>query len=137
MAISDLNIWAILVAALIEVVIGAVWFNAPFAFQQHWLAGIGKTAEQVAAEASPRSIVSAVLGSLITAVGLAILIKNMGITTLVAGVGVGLLAAIAFSANAAFIKDRFEGRPGSLSLINGAHDIVIFALMGAVLAIWQ
>lgn len=137
MNISDLNIWAILVAVLIEVVIGAVWFNAPFAFNKQWLAGIGKTAEQVAADASPLSIVAAVVGALITAVGMAIVISSMGITTVVGGLGIGLLAAIAFSANAAFIKDRFEGRPLNLTLINGLHDIVIFALMGIVLAIWQ
>lgn len=137
MNISELNIWAILVAALIEVVIGAVWFNAPFAFNRQWLAGIGKTAEQVAADASPMSIVAAVVGSLITAVGLAIVIRGMSITSLAGGLGIGLLAAIAFSANAAFIKDRFEGRPMGLTVINGTHDIVIFGLMGIVLAVWQ
>ncbi len=137
MAISDFNVWAILVAALIEVIIGAVWFNTPFAFQRQWLAGIGKTAEQIAADASPLSIVAAIVGSLITAVGMTIILNGMGINTLVGGIGVGLLAAIAFAANAAFIKDRFEGRPLGLSLINAGHDIVIFALMGAVLAVWQ
>ncbi|MEM7111126.1 MAG: DUF1761 domain-containing protein [Chloroflexota bacterium] len=137
MDISGLNIWAILVAALIEVVIGAVWFNAPFAFNRQWLAGIGKTAEEVAADASPTSLVAAVVGALITAVCLAIIIQGMGITSLVGGLGIGLLAAIGFSANAAFIKDRFEGRPIGLTLVNGAHDIVIFALMGILLAVWQ
>lgn len=137
MTIPELNIWAIIVAALIEVVIGAVWFNAPFAFNSQWLAGIGKTADQVAADASPLSIVAAVVGALITAVGMAIIIVNMGITGVVGGATVGLLVAVAFSANAAFIKDRFEGRPMGLSLVNGGHDVVIFILMGIVLAIWQ
>ena len=79
--IGTLNIFAIIVAALVEVVIGAIWFNAPFAFNQQWLAGIGKTAEQVAEDASPVSIVAAIVGSLITAIVLAIFISWMGITT--------------------------------------------------------
>lgn len=137
MNIPDLNIWAILVAALIEVVVGAVWFNAPFAFNKQWLAGIGKTAEQVAAEASPTSLVVAIVGSLVTAVSLAILIGGLGINTIAGGIQAGLLVAIGFSISTAFTKDRFEGRPIGLSLVNGGHDLLVFALMGIILAVWS
>jgi uncharacterized membrane protein YiaA len=130
------NIWAVLVAALIEVVVGAIWFNAPFAFNQQWLAGIGKTAEQVAEDASPLSIVAAVVGALVTAVVMALFISWMGVVG-ARGALVGLLVAVGFSANSALIKDRFEGRPIGLTLINGLHDVVIFTLMGLVIGLWQ
>jgi len=133
MNLPELNIVAILIAAAIEVVIGAIWFNAPFAFNKQWLAGIGKTAEQVAEDASPLSIVAAIVGALITAVVLAVIIGWLTIDTWSGGALVGLLMAFGFSANTAFIKDRFEARPLGLSLINAGHDIVIFALMGAVI----
>jgi uncharacterized membrane protein YiaA len=130
------NIWAVLVAALIEVVVGAIWFNAPFAFNKQWLAGIGKTAEQVAEDASPLSIVAAVVGALVTAVVMALFISWMGVVG-ARGALVGLLVAVGFSANSALIKDRFEGRPIGLTLINGLHDVVIFTLMGLVIGLWQ
>lgn len=133
MNLPELNIVAILIATAIEVVIGAVWFNAPFAFNKQWLAGIGKTAEQVAEDASPIAIVSAIVGSLITAIILAILIGWLNIDTWSSGLLLGLLVAVGFSANMAFIKDRFEARPLGLSMINGGHDFVILGLMGAVL----
>ncbi|MGB1286672.1 MAG: DUF1761 domain-containing protein [Aggregatilineales bacterium] len=133
MPTPELNIVAILIAAAVEVVIGAVWFNAPFAFNKPWLAGIGKTAEQVAEDASPISIVAAIVGALITALILAIFLQWMGVDTLINGALVGVLIALGFSANTAFIKDRFETRPVSLSLINAGHDVVILGLMGAIL----
>jgi len=133
MNLPDLNIVAIIIATLIEVVIGAVWFNAPFAFNKQWLAGIGKTAEQVAEDASPISIIVAIVGALITAVVLNGLVGWLGIDTWSSGLLLGILIAVGFSANTAFIKDRFEGRPLGLSLINAGHDIVIFGLMGAVM----
>lgn len=133
MNLPELNIVAILIAAAIEVVIGALWFNAPFAFNKQWLAGIGKTAEQVAEDASPLSIVAAIVGAIITAVVLAVLIGWLAIDTWSGGLLVGLLMAFGFSANMAFIKDRFEARPLRLSLINAGHDIVILGLMGAVI----
>ena len=137
MTLPELNIFPIIVAALVEVVIGAMWFNAPFAFNKQWLAGIGKTAEQVAEDASPLSIVAAIVGSIITALILAIFIGWMGINTWWGGLIVGLLLAIGFSANTAFVKDRFESRPMSLTLINASHDIVILALMGLIIGFWQ
>lgn len=135
MNLPELNIVAILIATALEVVIGAVWFNAPFAFNKQWLAGIGKTAEQVAEDASPIVIVSAIVGSLITAVILAILIGWLAIDTWSSGLLVGLLMAVGFSANMAFVKDRFEARPLSLSAINAGHDFVILGLMGAVIGL--
>jgi len=135
MNLPELNIVAIIIATILEVVIGAVWFNAPFAFNKQWLAGIGKTAEQVAEDASPIAIVSAIVGSLITAVILAILIGWLAIDTWSGGLLVGLLLAVGFSANMAFIKDRFEARPLGLSMINAGHDFVILGLMGAVIGL--
>lgn len=135
MNLPELNIVAILIAAAIEVVLGAMWFNAPFAFNKQWLAGIGKTAEQVAEDASPISIVVAIVGALLTAVILAIIMAWLNIDTPVNGLLFGLLVAFGFSANTAFIKDRFESRPLSLSLINAGHDIVILSLMGLVIGL--
>lgn len=133
----DLNILAIIVATILNVFIGAIWFNAPFAFNKIWLAGIGKTSEQVAAESSPLSIVVAIIGALITALVLAAFLDWMRVDDLVNGALVGLLAALGFSANAAAIKDSFEGRPRSLTLINAGHDFVVLILMGAILGAWQ
>ncbi len=134
--LPELNFFAIVVAALVEVVLGAIWFNAPFAFNKQWLAGIGKTAEQVAEDASPVSIISAIVGALITAFILAIFIGWIGIDTWYGGLIVGLMTAIGFSANTAFVKDRFEARPMGLTLINATHDIVILGLMGLIIGIW-
>ena len=137
MTLPSLNILAIGVAALIEVILGAMWFNAPFLFNKQWLVGIGKTAEQVAEDASPISLVAAVVGAIITAVILATFIGWMAIDTWYGGLLVGLLAALGFSANTALIKDRFEGRLTTLTLINASHDLVILSLMGLVIGLWQ
>jgi predicted CDP-diglyceride synthetase/phosphatidate cytidylyltransferase len=129
----DINIVAVIVATFAAVVIGAVWFNAPFAFNTLWLKGIGKTKEQVAAQASPVSIVAAILGGLLTALALSVFMDWMGVKTLVSGALVGLLCAVAFAPNLAIIKDLFEGRPRSLSLINAGQDVVILVVMGGII----
>lgn len=129
----EINILALIIATIAAVAIAAVWFNAPFAFNSAWLKGIGKTKEQVAAGASPISIVAAILGGLVTALVLSAFMDWMNVKTLVNGALVGFLSALAFAPNLALIKDSFEGRPRSLSLINAGQDVVILVVMGAIL----
>lgn len=137
MALPPLNFVAIGVVALIEVVFSALWFNAPFLFNKQWLAGIGKTAEEIAENASPLSLVVAVVGAIITALILAIFIGWIGGDAWYSGMIVGLLAGIGFSANTAIIKDGFEQRPTGLTLINATHDLVLLTIMGLILGLWQ
>ncbi|MEQ8675965.1 MAG: DUF1761 domain-containing protein [Aggregatilineales bacterium] len=135
MNFSDINIIAVIAAGLANTIIGALWFNAPFLFNRQWLAGIGKSAEEVAGQASPLKPLSALVGALFTAYVLAVFFNTMGITDVGDGVLAGFLAGLAFSAVPAAIKDTFEGRSQGLTLINAAHDVVIFMVMGALIAI--
>lgn len=137
MSLPELNYVAIAVVAVIEVIFSAMWFNAPFLFNKQWLAGIGKTAEQVADDASPVSIIVAIVGAIVTSLILAIFIGWMGVDTWFGGLLVGLLAAVGFSANTVIIKDGFEVRPLGLTVINASHDIILLSLMGLILAVWQ
>lgn len=132
-AIGNLNIVAIIAAAIVNVVIGAMWFNAPFLFQKTWLAGIGKTSEEVAADSSPLNLVAAVVGAVIVSVALAVVVNWANAVTLVDGIVVGLVVGVAQVAVMGGIKDLFEGRPVSFVAINIAHDLVVFGLMGAIL----
>lgn len=133
MNFSDINFIAVIVAGLANTIIGALWFNAPFLFNAGWLEGIGKTSEEIAAQASPLKPLSALVGALVTAFVLAVFLNTMGITALVDGALAGLLAGVALSAVPAATKDTFEGRPLSLTLINAGHDLVIFTVMGAII----
>lgn len=132
----DINPLAVVIAAVVGVGIGAFWFNSPLLFNKTWLEGIGKTSEQVAAESSPLSIVAAIVGNLIAAVILAAFISWAEADTLANGAFLGFLAGLGFAAIAAGIKDRFEGRPAKLTLINMGHDLVVFTVMGAIIGVW-
>ncbi len=133
----EINYLAVIAAAIINVVIGTMWYNAPFMFRKTWLRSIGKTAEQVAEEFSPLKPPGALAGSLLTAFLLAVFIGRSGANTLLRGAFVGLLAAVGFAAITSGIKDLFEGRPGKLWLINAGHDVVTLVIMGAIIGVWH
>ena len=134
-AAVEINPAAVIVAAIAQVIIGALWFNAPFLFQKTWLAGIGKTAEQVAEDASPVNFVVAIVGALVTALILSIVVDWAGATDIVQGALVGLIVGIGMVAVLNGIRDVFEGRPRSLFLVNASHDILVLVVAGAVIGL--
>jgi len=127
-----MNPLAIGFAALAMVAIGAVWFNSPLLFNHIWLAGIGKSAEQVQAEFTPFKPLASLIGSLVMATLLAAVMDELDMMSLVDGATIGLMAGIGFAAIPNGIRDYFEGRPRTLYLINAAHDIVILTAGGAI-----
>jgi hypothetical protein len=133
----EINYLAVIIAAIVNVVIGALWYNAPFLFNRPWLVSIGKTSKQVAAEASMLKPLLALVGSLVIALLLALLIGWTGATSLIQGTLIGLLVAVGFAVINNGIKDLFEGRPGKLWLINTGHDIVTLTVMGGIIGAWR
>ena len=133
----NINILAVIVAAILNVVVGALWYNAPFLFNRPWLAGIGKSAEQVAADFTLLKPLGALVGALMIAVLLALFIGWSRAASLVQGALIGLLIAVVFAAINNGIKDLFEGRPAKLWLINAGHDVVILTAMGALIGAWR
>ncbi len=136
MVSSDINLLAVLVAAVVNVVIGSLWFS-PLLFARGWMAGIGKTAEQVEKDFSPLKIVGAFAGALFSALTLAWLIDLATASTLFKGallgfaVGVGLL-----SANNG-VHYLMEGRPRRLFAISNGFDLVTLAVAGGILGAWS
>lgn len=131
----EINWLAVIAAAIFNVVVGALWYNA--LFNRPWLASIGKTAEQVAAGFTPLKPLGALVGGVITSLLLALLIGWSGTTSLVQGALIGLVAAVGFAVIPNSIKDLFEGRPGKLWLINTGHDLVTLVVMGALIGAWR
>ncbi|MEO0598936.1 MAG: DUF1761 domain-containing protein [Chloroflexota bacterium] len=125
----DFNFLAIALATIAMTTIGAIWFNAPFAFQRIWLAGIGKTSEQVIADFSPIKPVLSLVGSAIMAVIFSVLLSWLAVSGVVAGIQVGLMVGLcAVIING--VRDAFEGRPLSLYFVNASHDLTVI-LVGA------
>src|SRR3970040_881344 len=69
MEFGSINVLAVVVSALVAMAVGFLWFSPPL-FEKMWLAGIGKTGEEVAGQSPARfliAFVSALLESYILA----------------------------------------------------------------------
>ena len=129
------NVWALIVAALIRIVSRAVWFS-PSAFLQHWLAitGLGETAMKAG---MPRAIAFDVIGSLVMAFVLAHAVAYAGAATLGQGAAVGFFNWLGFIATVQLSGTLHEHRPLRFFAINTGYNFIALILMGALLAVWR
>jgi uncharacterized protein DUF1761 len=127
---------SIVVAAIVVWVLGAVWYSA---LADAWMAGIGKTRDQLMQQAGGSASMSYVVGFvaiLVMAYLVGWLLDRMSATTFGAGARIGALAALLPAACIA-LNYAFEMRPVSLWLINAGYAIVGLAIAGAIIGGWK
>lgn len=131
-----INYWAVVVAGLAYTILGAVWYSTAL-FGNVWMAGIGKSKEQVQADFSALNIFWAFVGSCIAAYGLARVMIWSGEMSIGRGIMVSLVAGVCFVFVAMGVNDLFEKRPMQLFFINVLYHLISFVAMGIILGVWQ
>ncbi len=132
----SVNYLAVLACAVLSMVIGGAWFS-PGLFGKTWMAGIGKTKEQLAADYKPVTMVWAFLSGAVMALTLAVVVGWAGADSWLDGARVGLYAGLGLVGMATGANLLFEGRSLKLYLVLALHDVVTLALMGAILGAWR
>jgi len=124
---------SIVVAAIVVWVLGAAWYTA---LAETWMAGIGKTREQLMQSGSPAmAYVVGFLAILVMCYLVGALLARLAATGFAAGVRIGALAGLLPAACIA-LNYAFEARPLSLWLINAGYAIVGLAIAGAIIGGW-
>ena len=131
-----INYWAVLVAGVAYMVLGAIWYT-PALFGNAWLKAIGKTKEQVAAGFSPLNYLWALITSLVAAYGIARVLIWRGTHSLEGGIIVGLLAGVCFVMTSMGVNDIFENRSKGLTIMNVLYHLVGFVIIGIIIGVWR
>jgi hypothetical protein len=125
---------AIIVAAIIPMVLGALWYS-PILFAEPWMRAVGRTREELG-DASIGYLLSAI-GAFLSAYVLARIVKWAEVDDLWNGALVGVFVWAGFVATALGVTTFFAGRSRTLWLINSGYQLVSLVLMGALLGAWD
>lgn len=135
--INELNWWAIVVAALSSFVVGFFWYDKK-TFGQKWMKLVGISEKQMnSTDGMATTFTMTGIASLLTAFTLAYLMNITAIEGALNGLVFGAIIGFVFRASAHVIHNGFAQRDKTLTLIDGAHDVVAIALMGLIIGIWR
>ena len=129
----DINWWAVLVAALLNMVLGSIWYR-PEAFGKPWEKLTGR--KMGGDNANVGYGISAV-GALLQAFIFVHFVRYAGDTTFWKGLVTGFWLWLGFVAVVMATNVAFEGRPWKLWKINAGYFLVVLLINGGLLAAWR
>lgn len=137
MAQIDINPWAVLVAAVVNMALGALWY-APFLFGKIWMTSLQRRDKEVEKlkQNSNYFHLFTLLGALISSFVLAHFVDYVGATTFFEGMKVGLWCWLGFVVSTAISSTLYEGRSKKLYFLNIGYYFIAFLVMGGILAVW-
>ena len=137
-AVMEINFVAVGLAALVGIVIGALWFG-PKTFFPLWWKFLGKKpSEQPGTENMAIIFGSTFVAAVIQAIVMAIIIGLAGQATgamdTFTGLAIGALVGVGFAATASLSHHLFGGFAIKAWVLEAGQDIVSLAAMGAIIA---
>jgi len=133
------NWLAVIVAAVIQMVLGFLWYGPLFG--KTWMSLMSITpqamSERMASGGMGKTYAWSFVGALVTAAVLGKLVGTFGATSVSDGASVGFWAWLGFVATVTLGSVLYERRPVGLYTLNNGYQLVSLAVMGAVLAVWR
>ena len=126
----SVNYLAVIVAAIVALVIGFAYY-APQVMGRRWMAYLGTTQAQLG-NPGGAGMAAGVVASLVNAWVLAVLAKNLGGTQITDGIMLGIVCWLGFMATITAAQIAFEKKPWMLWVVNNAHNVIVQAVMGAI-----
>jgi putative effector of murein hydrolase LrgA (UPF0299 family) len=134
MNFGSVNWIAIVVAMVASMALGFGWYMV---LAKQWMGAIGKTREQIEANASATPFIISALMQLLMAYSLALFIPGlMGVTNVTNGLIVGFHAWLGFVITSMIINHRYQGSKWSLTLIDGGYLLGVLLVQGVVIGLF-
>lgn len=129
-----IHVLPVLVAAVIQWLIGWIWYG--LVFKKSWTKLVGNTGETKAGYAA-FAMISSFIASIILCWALVNILSGFKTATFMGGLSLAIICWLGFMAPPLFAQHIYEKRPVNLFAINAAYWVVAMAVSGGVLAVWR
>ena len=141
MHMHNLNLLAILVAAVSTMLVGFVWYS-PLLFARPWMREMGydqndkASAEKMRKSAGP-AYLGSLMASIVSAFVLALFLHEMRVQSLELGLLVGSHVWLGFVATVQLTSALFTEQSMTLFAINTGYQLLCYLVMSAILTVWR
>lgn len=132
---ADINYWAVLVAGLSSMVVGAIWYGNML-FAKPWMRLVGKTEEDLKGGVA-KAYTTMILLALVLAYILAHFVDYTGAETWMDGAVTAIWLWLGFVVTTKGADYVFSHKPLKLYLIDVGYHLVEMVVMGIILVVWM
>jgi hypothetical protein len=140
MYLLEVNLLAVLVAALSTMVVGFLWYS-PLLFARPWVVLMGydpedKSKLEEMRKGAGKSYAISFIASLVSAFVLGKIVDITSVNTVLYGMKIGFAMWLGFVTTVQLTSVLFAKQPFKLYAINTGYQLVCYLVMGAILAVW-
>lgn len=133
---SELNWLAVLVAAVVYFMLGALWYSKAL-FGNTWIASSGVDMNNPDARKGVGGIMAfTFVLELLTCIALGILVNRMMLEGVLSGIKLGLFTGFCFSTIGIAISYLYQSKPITLTFIDGGYHVVGNTAAAIILCLW-
>lgn len=136
MHFDNLNILAIIVAWLVNVIIGAFWYS-PAGFARQWAELTGIDMIKMPKSEANRSIAFVAVSALAQAFTLAVVIRSLELTTIGEALGTAVLLWLGLTAATTVGVTLYSRRSWKFWWINAAYFLIVMSINSLILTLWK
>ncbi len=139
MPMTHVNALAVLVAAVLTMVLGAVWYS-PVLFAKQWMAAQGYTPEaleQMKRKGMIRAYAVSFLCYLVMAYVVALFVSYTQATSFAQGLWLGFLVWLGFAATIGLTGNMFSQKPIAAWVIDAGYQLAYLLIMAVALTLWH
>jgi len=131
----DVNYFAVVVVAIINLILGFLWYGPLFGRQ--WMTYMNiTTPSRPDRAAMAKTTGGSFVGALVFASVLSLVVDWAQAASAAAGIRVGFWAWLGFVATVTINSVLYERRPTGLWALNNAYYLLTYLIAGALLAVW-
>lgn len=134
--LSGINYWAVLVAWVINMAVGAFWYS-PLGFGKLWTKLSGVDILKLPQDEANRALGFVALFALVQSVALAIVVNSLHTTTFMDGLWLGLLLWFGLTAATTIGATFYSRRGWKFWWLNASFFLIVLVLGTILLAVWQ
>jgi hypothetical protein len=133
--LGELNWIAVVVATLAWFAFSAIWYSVP-PLSKAWA---NAARVDTSGDGPPLALlfIPTLIGYFVTTVVIALLARGIGAETVSDGVALGVVLGIGFGMVGALVNQVYESKGNSYFLINGINAVIAYAIVGAIVTIWD
>ncbi len=135
MGAMHVNYIAIFVAAVANMVVGAIWYGPLFA--KPWMALNNMTPEQMKSVNPGPLYAQSFAATLVTYFVLALVIRTMSAFTAVEGMKTAFMVWLGFITTVQFTANLFSTKKMQAYVLDTGYQLVTMLIAGILLAVWQ
>jgi len=132
---GNLNWLAVVVATIAWFAFSAIWYSIP-PLSKAWANAAGV---DTSGDGPPLVLlfIPTLIGYFVTTIVIGLLVAGVGAETVSDGIVLGVVLGIGFGMVGALVNQVYESKGSAYFLINGLNAVIAFAIVAAILAVWN